>query len=176
VTTHGSQCCQRSGSRQPMSSQRQPWRMRSVGKAYLERREQQMLCPSIQSYDPRPAGTIFAVVEGKRPRTTRLFSSILWRSGPPLGVAPLAKEKHVLPTISHSETKGSSVLFHGEFWFTVRAHNAAVCQWDKVGYHETMDAKPSRGAVQHNAGGCPAAALHTRDLATWGYAADCGLR
>jgi len=53
------------------------------GRCYLERREQRMLSPSLPSYAPRPAGTIFALVRGRRPRTPRPLASVSWRSAPP---------------------------------------------------------------------------------------------
>jgi hypothetical protein len=55
-------------------------------------------------------------------------------------VAPLAKEEHVLPSVSHDETLGNSVLSHGEDYFTLRAYNATACHGDKEGRDETMDA------------------------------------
>jgi hypothetical protein len=66
--------------------------------------------PSLPSYAPRSAGTIFALMKGRRPRMTRPLASVSWCSAPPrawrlvhrerLGCLPplTLRQKEVLPS------------------------------------------------------------------------------
>jgi len=101
----------------------------------------------------------------KCPRTIGPLASVAWRSTPCVASRVQAAPR-LLPA-SHSEREGSLGLLKREACLKVRAHHTAACCGDKERHDETMDARPPRGTVQRDAGGCLAAAPNPRDPATW---------
>jgi len=148
----------------------------AIGLTEAEKTNLPLIAKRIAASPKNNASRPRVVVLTHGPKETVLVSSDDIDNPKIFKVEPLAKEEHVLLTVSHNETVGSRVLSHGEDCFKVRAYNATACHGDKEGRDETMDARPPRGTVHRDPGHGATAAHHPRDPATGRYPANCRLR